>query len=189
MGNKCPKCPESKNYGEIVDAKEEGGFHLLELHMPTAGVGIGAIGVFICIIIASVVCYRRMRKRQERRTQRQAHNQMLAGQPFGNVFGAYFNRAPGQQQQWDAFLARNRLPCLGNAAGLPSIDNGCHSCRPRRNSRREIGGHRSKRFSGGSYDNDRFTELTSGDEQQSQGKNGKRKPAGSKGRYHGDELP
>ena len=140
MGNKCPKC-ECKSGDETalvnahstgINANESGGFHIFEIHLPTAAVGSGAIVAAIIVVMLSVWAYRSYRKRRERHFQ-----------------ARYFKRAHGEGARI-SFMGRHRLPCIGGKLLLPAPGDQQqqqHDCRRCSYGRRT------------GYDSDRFTDL------------------------------
>lgn len=48
---------------ENVVTENSSGFHVLEIHTPTAGLGIIVLGAIICVFLCSARCYRKYRDR------------------------------------------------------------------------------------------------------------------------------
>ena len=70
--------------GEVNKGIEEEstGFHVIEIHAPTVGVGITMIIMASLFACAAYACYRKIRQRTERRMQRQRRNENLL---YGNL--------------------------------------------------------------------------------------------------------
>ena len=57
--------PVSINKG--VEESTRGGFHVLEVHMPTVGAGVGFIAVVLILACVAYAIYRKMRRRIQQR--------------------------------------------------------------------------------------------------------------------------
>lgn len=71
--NSKPTNEENSNVGEVVNS---GGFHLLELHIPSVGVSMVTMGLIIGVIILIICCCKKCKFWTSNRHQMPSHNQM-----------------------------------------------------------------------------------------------------------------
>ena len=110
---------ESTFENKGVVANESGGFHVLEIHAPTVGMGLIFVIVVALAAVTFIACYRRFK----RRVSRAAHhnrganhfNYAARGRCFGDTYDA---RWPSEERRSFAPYYTSRIRALDEEAEL-----------------------------------------------------------------------
>jgi hypothetical protein len=99
----------------VVSGVEETstGFHVLEIHAPTVGLGLGSIALLVVLTVLMITCWRKLRKRWtggRRGAERRGMHHMQQPQPYAqqwmppNSPFAPWGPTPAQMQQMQQLM-------------------------------------------------------------------------------------